>query len=95
MKEVVDQTTWQGLTIKKRENDETLVKGYFDWAIKWRTCPTHVIREIYDTYYQLIPTKVCKSTRSNTEINKIKCRLCFIKDESISHILSSYCISTK
>ena len=40
-------------------------------------------------YYQLLPTKVYKSTRTNTEITNLKCRYCYIKDESISHLLSS------
>ena len=89
MNEAVEQSTWQGLTIKRRENDETLVKGHFDWAVKWKTCPTHVIREVYDIYYQLLPTKLYTRTRTNVEITSTKCRFCFIKDESISHLLSS------
>ena len=89
MKEVVDQSTWQGLTLKRRENDYTIIKGYFNWATRWKTCLTHVIREIYDTYYQLLPTKTYKSTRSNVEVTNVKCRYCFVKDESVSHLLSS------
>ena len=89
MKEVIENSTWQGLTMKRRENDETIIKGYFNWATKWKTCPTHVIREIYEIYYQLLPTKIYKSTRSSVEITNTKCRYCFRKDESIAHLLSS------
>ena len=65
------------------------MKGHFNWATKWKTCLTYVAREIYDTYYQLIPTKMYQKTRSNVEITNVKCRYCFIKDETVSHLLSS------
>ena len=85
----IRDSTWQGLTITNREADESICKGYFDWAARWKTCPTHVIREMYDMIYQLLPTKAYLSTRSNMEISNTKCRFCHKKEESVIHLVSS------
>ena len=86
---VIQKSTWQCLTIKKRENDETTCRGYYDWATKWKTCPTHIASEIYDMMYQLLPTKAYLSTRSKVEISNKKCRYCHQNDESVIRLVSS------
>ena len=83
-------STWQGVNLAQRINDEGIVKTYFDWMTKWRTCPTDVVNEFFLLFYQLLHTKQYMLTRSNEVITDTKCRMCRTSDqESVKHLISN------
>ena len=83
-------STWQGINLKQRINDENLVKAYFSWIHSWKTCPTDVINEFYLLFYQLLATKQYKVIRSNEIIEDMSCRICHVgQQESVKHLVSN------
>ena len=81
-------STWQGINLKQRINDENVKDGYFSWMEKW-TCPTTTVQEFLLLFYQLLPTKTYKLTRSNEAIEDTRCRLCNKDQESVKHLISN------
>ena len=86
--EVLD-SSWQGVNLKQRIEDEDVMKGYFDWLDKWRTCPTSSVQEFFLLFYQLLPTLTYQSTRTNEIIDDTRCRLCKSGQESVKHLISN------
>ena len=82
-------STWQGLIINSRLEDESLQPGYFNWLTKWKSCPTYVVSEILALQFQTLPTLTFSLTRSNNEILNTECRLCRTGQESVKHLLSN------
>ena len=85
---VVLNSTWQGLNLKQRVDDEDVVKKYFQWLQRWQLCPTDVVQEFSLMFYQLLPTRCYKKSRSTEQIEDIRCRLCNSEQESVKHIMS-------
>ena len=81
-------STWQGVNMKQRIEDENVLKGYFTWLEKWRTCPTNVVHEFFLLFYQLLPTLKYKEYRSEVVIDDTRCRMCRTGDESVKHLMS-------
>ena len=83
-------STWQGVNLAQRIEDENVTKSYFNWLSKWKSCPTDVVNEFYLLFYQLLTTKQYKITRSNEVIEDTKCRMCNKCDnESVKHLISN------
>lgn len=81
-------TTWQGLLLKERMNDQQLkLNECFVWGSKWKDCPVDVINDIQSIYLQTVPTLTFKKHRGES-INSTNCRLCNKGSESVRHILS-------
>ena len=83
-------STWQGVNLAQRSKDEEVVKSYFKWLNNWKSCPTNVVSEFFLLFYQLLPTKQYKITRTNEVITDTKCRICRKCDvESVKHLISN------
>ena len=82
-------SSWQGVNYKTRIEDESIVKAHFNWLKDWRNCPTETVSEFFLLFYQLLPTKCYKMTRSNEVITDKVCRLCWKGEESVMHLLSN------
>ena len=82
-------STWQGVNLKQRFQDENVSKDYFSWLEKWTSCPTNVIQEFQLLFYQLLPTKQYKATRSHEPIEDLRCRICKMNNESVKHLISN------
>ena len=82
-------STWQGLNLRQRIEDENVVKNYFQWMQRWQTCPTDVVNEFYLLFLQLLKTRCYVKFRSNETIDDIRCRLCGSEQESVRHIISN------
>ena len=82
-------STWQGINLKQRIDDENVQNGYFNWLDKWTTCPTSTVQEFFLLFFQLLPTKTYKITRSSEVIEDICCRLCNKDQESVKHLISN------
>ena len=82
-------STWQGLNLKQRIEDENVCGTYFQWMQRWQTCPTDVVNEFYLLFLQLLKTRCYVKFRSNEVINDISCRLCGADQESVKHIISN------
>ena len=83
------RSTWQGVNYKQRNEDDTVTNDYFSWLQSWRSCPTEVVQEFSLLFYQLLPTKQYKVTRSNETIDDLRCRICKTSDESVKHLISN------
>ena len=82
-------STWQGVNLRQRIQDENITKGYFSWLERWRTCPTNVIHEFFLLFYQLLPTQQYKLIRSKEDVNDTRCRICYLGQESVKHLISN------
>ena len=82
-------STWQGVNLKQRIEDKNVVKDYFNWLQRWRTCPTNVVQEFFLLFYQLLPTLKYKSYRSIEVIDDTRCRICRKCDEDVKHLISN------
>ena len=83
-------TTWQGLNFVHRLQDESIMKPYFNWLCKWKSCPTSVVQEFYLLFYQLLPTKQYQLIRSKEPVEDTKCRICRTSpQESVKHLISN------
>ena len=83
-------STWQGVILKTMLEDETAMKGNFNWLSKWRMCPSTTISELMNLLYQTLNTMCYKKTRSSAEeAVDTKCRLCRGGEESVRHLLSN------
>ena len=80
---------WQGVNFKFRIEDESCNKGYFSWLKNWKSCPTSVVVEFFNLFYQTLSTLCYKQGRSGTEINNTTCRLCSKNQESVMHLMSN------
>ena len=86
----VMSSTWQGVNLVQRINDEGVMKGYFDWLKNWKSCPTSNVHEFFLMFYQLLPTKQYRITRSNEVIDDTTCRMCNkFPQESVKHLMSN------
>ena len=83
------KSSWQGVNFVSRLEDDRVIKDYFSWLKKWKTCPTSITTEFFLMFYQVLSTKCYLETRSNHPIPDKKCRLCNIGDEHVKHILSN------
>ena len=82
-------SSWQGIIYKTRIEDEGVTKSYFDWLKNWKCCPTETVSEFFLLFYQLLPTKCYKVTRSYEEISDKSCRLCRKGEESVKHLMNN------
>ena len=82
-------SNWQGLILKCRMEDETIRKDYNYWLRNWKNCPTSVVSEVMQLFFQTLKTKCYQKTRSNETVNDTRCRLCHQKEESVKHLISN------
>ena len=82
-------SNWQGLNFKARMEDATINKNYFIWMKNWKSCPTGVIMEFFNLFFQTLPTLCYKKGRGGTDIDNTTCRLCSDKQESVKHLMSN------
>ena len=80
---------WQGIIYKTRIEDESVIKSYFDWLKNWKCCPTETVSEFFLLFYQLLPTKCYKVTRSYEGISDKSCRVCRKGEESVKHLMNN------
>ena len=86
----VFKSSWQGVNITQRINDQDVEKTYFNWLKYWNTCPTNVVHEYFLLFYQLLPTKQYRLHRSNERLDDTICRMCHqFPQESVKHLLSN------
>ena len=70
--------------------DETRMKGAFNWLTKWRSCPTSTVSEVMNLLYQTLNTMCYKKHCVPADIVvDTKCRLCKVGQESVKHLLSN------
>ena len=48
------ESSWQGLNFITRMEDATISKNYFAWLKNWKSCPSSVIIEFFNLFYQII-----------------------------------------
>ena len=82
-------STWQGLNLKQRIEDENIITNYFQWLQNWQSCTTDVVQEFFLLFYQLLKTRCYMKFRTNEVIDDIKCRLCGTGQESVKHVISN------
>ena len=75
-------SNWQGMIYKNRIEDETVKNDYNYWLKAWKSCPTSIVSEIMQLFFQTLKTKCYQKTRSNETINDVRCRLCLNRDET-------------
>ena len=85
----IEESTWQGLLLRNRYNDEQLVDGCFRWLTEWKDCPVQVINDAQSIYLQTTPTLSFTSHRNLSIPNSTSCRLCGTGKESVKHLLSN------
>ena len=90
--QIITESSWQGVILRSITDDDCLLKGNFDWLVKWRWCPTSTISEIFLLLYQTLNTKCyqkrIQSDESNSESDD-QCRLCKSGQESVMHLMSN------
>ena len=82
-------SNWQGLNFKARMDDDTINKNYFAWLKNWKSCPSSVMIEFFNLFYQTLPTLCYQQGRYVTDMDNTKCRLCSDKQESVKHLMSN------
>ena len=83
-------STWQGVNVAHRLNDVNVMKTYFNWLSKWKSCPTSVVQEFYLLFYQLLPTKQYRLIRTKEILDDTICRICNTsQQESVKHLISN------
>ena len=82
-------STWQGLNLKQRMEDDNVIKKYFQWLKNWQSCPTSIIQEFYLLFFQLLKTKCYTKFRTNEVVTDVSCRLCGKDQESVKHVISN------
>ena len=88
--EIAKDKQWQGKLFRIRWEDESLsITSCFAWLKGWATCPTYTIAGMYESYEQLLPTKLYtrKKTQTSTD-GEVLCRLCGKVAESVAHVLA-------
>ena len=83
------ESNWQGVNYKARMEDESINKNYFSWLKNWKSCPSSVVMEFFNLFYQTLPTLCYKQGRCVTKIDKTTCRLCLDNQESVMHLMSN------
>ena len=83
------KSNWQGLNFKARMADAMINRKYFTWIKNWKSCPTSVIAEFFNLFYQTLPTLCYKQGRGSMIIDNTTCRLCTEKQESVKHLMSN------
>ena len=86
---VILNSTWQGVIMKSRIEDEHIMSGCYSWLENWRGCPTTTVSEVMLLLYQTLSTKCFLKYRLNDNEMDTKCRLCHSGDESVKHLLSN------
>ena len=89
LKNTILGSNWQGMIFKSRIEDETLQNDYHYWLKNWKNCPTSIVSEIMQLFFQTLKTRCYQKTRSNQTITDTRCRLCHKQDESVKHLLSN------
>ena len=82
-------STWQGIIMKIRMQDEFIISGFYSWLTYWKSCPTSTISEVMLLISQTLSTKCYLKYRSKDDQMDTKCRLCHIGEESVKHLLSN------
>ena len=54
---VILNSTWQGVIMKSRIEDEHIMSGCYSWLENWRGCPTTTVSEVMLLLYQTLSTK--------------------------------------
>lgn len=86
----MENTTWQGQTMRVRTIDPTLVKSdCYLWNTCWKDCPVDVINDIHSMMLQTVPTLCFEKYRSKPNLENTTCRLCRKGVENIQHLLNS------
>ena len=84
---------WQGVSFKTIIEDESTMKGNFDWLCRWKSCPTSTVSEMMLLLFQTLDTKCyrkhLKTSGPRDNVNDTICRLCKQGQESVKHILSN------
>ena len=88
-KNTILASTWQGMIYKHRIEDETVESDYNYWLKTWKNCPTSIVSEVMQLFFQTLKTRCYQKTRSNEPINDVRCRLCFKQDETVKHLLNN------
>ena len=83
------ESNWQGLNFKTRMEDSSIKKNYFIWLNNWKSCPSSVIMEFFNLFYQTLPTLCYRQGRYNTDVDNTLYRLCAEKQESVKHLMSN------
>ena len=65
-----------------------LLKSIFSVCNVGNLCPTDVVQEFSLMFYQSLPTRCCKKSRSTEQIEDIWCKLCNSEQESVNHVMS-------
>ena len=84
--------SWQGVIMKTIIEDETKMKGNFDWLCRWKSCPTSTISEMMLLLYQTLNTKCYRKHLKTPEEGAVCdtiCSLCKNGEESVRHLLSN------
>ena len=82
-------STWQGVNLKQRVEDEDVCDTYFRWMQRWQSCSTDVVNEFYLLFLQLLKTRCYVKFRTNEVIDDVSCRLCGSQQESVKHLVSN------
>ena len=82
MKSILE-SKWKGVNFKARMEDKSINKGYFSWLKNWKSCPTSVVVEFFNLFYQTLPILYYKRGRCDTRIDNTTCRLCLDNQESV------------
>ena len=86
----VRSSNWQGLILKSRYDDESLINKAFTWLTKWKNCPVDIVNELQSIHLQTTPTLTFQKFRGGAmTIDSTYCRLCSSGNESVKHILSN------
>jgi hypothetical protein len=86
----MNATTWQGRTMKVRNEDSALVgQDCYLWNTKWKDCPVEVVNDIHSMILQIVPTLTFEKHRNKPHLDSTLCRLCGKNVENVQHLLSS------
>ena len=87
LRKEIESQQWLG-----RYTNERWEMGYgsdgFPWLNGWNGCPTDVVADMEEIVQQLIPTRIYYSVKLGQDITSNLCRLCGLKQETVSHLLS-------
>ena len=89
LKREISSSTWQGVMLKTRWNDEHLETNCFSYLTSWKTCPVQLISEVQGLCCQLLTTKSYQLIPSVSNNQNIICRMCKRGQESVKHVVSN------
>ena len=68
----INESKWQGVTLRYRYSDESLVNKVFTWLTKWKSCPVDVVNELQSIHLQTIHTLTF--TKFRGAVNNTNCK---------------------